>query len=184
MRDSFCATGRVVPLRNPARRAVVRRSGGPESVRPGALPVLVVAAAVLGFEIAYGAAPGDAVLYLAYEAGFVVIPGWLAYSCPDPPSRGPPLRQLAMGWALGYVLEILAFMLTASVAARGLFLAYPLVVGLPALAVMPPRPPAVPLDSALPPRSLRGCWRPSVLLRSPTSAWRTSRPRRSRARRA
>ena len=57
-----------------------------------------------------------------------------------------------MGWALGYVLEILAFMLTASVAARGLFLAYPLVVGLPALAVMRSRrPPAVPLDSALPP---------------------------------
>ena len=73
--DSFA--DRVVPLRNPARRAVVRSGLAPESVRPGALPVLVVAAAVLGFEIAYGAAPGDAVLYLAYEAGFVVIPGWL-----------------------------------------------------------------------------------------------------------
>ena len=129
------------------------RSGlaAPESVRPGALPVLVVAAAVLGFEIAYGAAPGDAVLYLAYEAGFVVIPGWLAYRALTRQAGGP-LRQLAMGWALGYVLEILAFMLTASVAARGLFLAYPLVVGLPALAVMRSRrPPAVPLDSALPP---------------------------------
>jgi hypothetical protein len=92
-----------------------------------AVPVLVVTAGALGLEVAYDVALGDALLYLAYELGFVVIPGWLAYrALSDRP--GGALRQLAMGWALGYVLEILAFMLTAATGTRDLFVAYPVLV--------------------------------------------------------
>ena len=120
-----------------ASRTIVR--GGPAAFgsvpRASALPALLVVATVLGFQIGYGVTPGDAVLYLAYELGFVLVPGWLAYRAliSEP---GGPLRQLAMGWALGYVLEILAFMLTSSLDVRGAFAAYPLAVGLPAMAVI------------------------------------------------
>jgi hypothetical protein len=124
------------------------------SVRRSALPVLVVAVGALTFEVVYGVALGDALLYLTYELGFVVLPGWLAYrALSDRP--GGALRQLAMGWALGYVLEILAFMLTAATGTRGLFVAYPLLVGAAAVATILRRrraPPSTPPDPAPPPR--------------------------------
>ena len=48
-----------------------------------------------------------------------MLPGWATYRVlsRDP---GGPLRQLAIGWALGYVLEILAFMATAATGTRPL----------------------------------------------------------------
>lgn len=92
-----------------------------------ALPALALAAGSLGLEVAYGAAPGDGVLFLAYEIGFVIVPGWLAYRALSR-QPGGALRQLALGWALGYVLGILAFMVTAATGTRGLFVAYPVVV--------------------------------------------------------
>ena len=105
---------------------------------------------MLGFEIAYGAAPGDAVLYLAYEAGFVVIPGWLAYRAL---TRQAGDRYGSSPWAgPSATCSRSSRSCSPPRSPRGLFLAYPLVVGLPALAVMRSRrPPAVPLDSALPP---------------------------------
>jgi hypothetical protein len=108
-----------------------------------------VAAAALTFELAYGVALGDALLYSVYELGFVVVPGWLAYRALSH-RPGGALRQLAMGWALGYVLEILAFMLTAATGTRGLFVAYPLLMGAAALAAIARRGPLARLRIATP----------------------------------
>jgi hypothetical protein len=87
----------------------------------------VVLAGSLAFEIAYGAPVGDALLYLAYEAAYVVLPGCVVYRALSG-RPGGALRTLATGWALGYVLEILAFMLTAATGTRPAFVAYPLLV--------------------------------------------------------
>jgi hypothetical protein len=97
-------------------------------MRRVAVPALIVLTGSLALEVAYGVSLGEALLYIAYELCFIVIPGWLVYLAL---SRRPggALRQLAIGWALGYVLEILAFMLTAATGTRGLFVVYPLVVG-------------------------------------------------------
>ena len=90
-------------------------------------PAALVVACALILEVAFGVSVGDTLLYAAYEAVFVVLPGWAAYrALTDRP--GGPLRQLAIGWALGYVLEIFAFMATAAVGARPLFYAYPAIV--------------------------------------------------------
>ena len=63
----------------------------------------------------------------ATSSCFVVLPGWFAYlALAD--RAGGALRQLAIGWALGYVLEILAFMVTAATGTRPLFFAYPVVI--------------------------------------------------------
>ena len=105
----------------------------------------------LGLETAYGADPGDAVLHLAYELSFVVLPGWLAYRACSP-RPGGALRQLAMGWALGYVLEILAFMLTAATDTRGLLVAYPLLVGAAAVGLIVRRSPLEVRPPSLEPR--------------------------------
>ena len=56
------------------------------------------------------------------------------------------MRQLALGWALGHVLEIAAFMLTAATGTRGLFAVYPLCVGAAALATMARRRRASPIS--------------------------------------
>jgi hypothetical protein len=86
---------------------------------------LVVLGAAL--ELAYGAHLGDVSLYAAYELGFVLLPGVLAVRVLRP-TTGSLLPTLAFGWALGYVLEVLFFNLTAAIGARDLFLAYPIVV--------------------------------------------------------
>jgi hypothetical protein len=89
---------------------------------------VAVIAALLAWEIGYGVSLEEALLYLGYELCFVVVPGWLAYlALAERP--GGALRQAAFGWALGYVLEILAFMLTAATGTRPLFAVYPLIVG-------------------------------------------------------
>src|SRR4051812_20741668 len=94
-------------------------------------PALAVGVVAACLELGYGVGLGDFLLYLGYESLFVVLPGFLVYRALS--SRpGPALRQLAIGWSLGYALEILAFMATASTGSRPLFAIYPLVVGIPA----------------------------------------------------
>lgn len=84
-------------------------------------------AVTLALECAFGASLGDALIYAGYEGAFVVVPGCLVYAALSDRSDSS-LRVLAMGWALGYVLEVLAFVLTAATDRRGLFAIYPVVV--------------------------------------------------------
>ena len=55
---------------------------------------------------------------------------------------GPPLRQLAMGCALGYVLEIIVFLLTAATGTRRLLVLYPLVISAVAVGSLPTASPS------------------------------------------
>lgn len=96
-------------------------------MRTVALPVLAVAAVALGMPVGYGAPVGDVLLYAGFELCFVVLPGWAAYRLLVSESGGP-LRQVALGWALGYVLLIVAFIATAATGTRPLLYVYPLVV--------------------------------------------------------
>jgi hypothetical protein len=82
-----------------------------------------------------GVRPDELVRYLAYEAVFVVGPGWLVLRAiaPGVLSRA---WQLALGWPIGLTLEILAFSLTAEVGLRDLFFAYPVLVAVPAAIVL------------------------------------------------
>ena len=91
-----------------------------------ATAALLPLAAMVAFQVGYGAGIGDSLLYMGYELGFVLIPGCVAFRALRGPGSG--LVTLAFGWALGYVLEILAFNLTAALDARFLLLLYPLVV--------------------------------------------------------
>lgn len=72
------------------------------------------------------------VRFVAYEAAYVVAPGTLAYVLLTG-ARRVGARQLAVGWALGYALEIAAFCATAAVSARGAFSFYPIVTAILAL---------------------------------------------------
>ena len=74
---------------------------------------------------------GSSLLYLGFLAGWVILPGVLIYRAlvPDP---GGPLRQLAIGCALGYVLGAFAFMITAAAGIRPVLDFYPLIAGIPA----------------------------------------------------
>src|SRR5205807_2612480 len=71
--------------------------------------------------------------YVAYQAIFILAPGWLVYRWLRPGDGWAP-RRLAFSWAVGYALESGAFMLTAAAGVRWAFLAYPAVVAALALA--------------------------------------------------
>jgi hypothetical protein len=90
-------------------------------------PALLVAATVLALWLGSNVEVGQALAYAAYHAAFVLGPGLVAYAILAPGSRAP-LRWLSLGWALGYVLEIAAFMVTAAFGVPDLFAAYPVVV--------------------------------------------------------
>jgi hypothetical protein len=98
--------------------------------RPLAAPLAALAAFAVGLWLVTGVRPGEIATYVTYEFTFVFLPGWLVYRAFSPP-RGR-LRELVFGWTLGYLLEILAFLLTAELAARTLFSVYPILVGVPA----------------------------------------------------
>src|SRR4051812_2071499 len=93
-------------------------------------PALAVAAFVVFLWLVTGVRAGEIVVYVTYEFTFVLLPGWLVYRAFSPP-RGR-LRELVFGWTLGYLLEILAFFVTASLGIRGALPLYPILVGVPA----------------------------------------------------
>jgi hypothetical protein len=67
--------------------------------------------------------------FVPYELGFVFLPGWCVYcALVRDASR---LRQLVLGWSLGYLLEIFAFFVTAQFGVRTLFDLYPVIVVVP-----------------------------------------------------
>ncbi len=99
----------------------------------GAASVLVAATA-LSLWLAGGVRIDEIARYVAYELGFVFLPGWLVYRALVARPAGR-LREIVFGWSLGYVLEILAFFVTAASGARSAFYVYPAVVGVPAVLV-------------------------------------------------
>lgn len=98
-------------------------------------PAAAVAAALIAFEVGYGAELGTALLLLGYTLGYRIVPGWLLYRflASEP---GGPVKQLALGWVTGMALEIGAFMVTAALDVRWLFALYPLIVALPLVALL------------------------------------------------
>ena len=87
----------------------------------------LVVALVLEIWLLTGVALDQVVPFLGYELAFVALPGvavlWAL--------RGKPrgfLELIGLGMPIGFTLEILAFSATAAAGARTLFLAYPVVV--------------------------------------------------------
>jgi hypothetical protein len=96
---------------------------------------LVIATVASIIWLASGVRPGEIARFVPYELGFVLLPGWLVYRALVS-SPGGRLRQLVFGWSLGYLLEILAFVAALELGGRGLFVVYPVVVGLPAALIV------------------------------------------------
>ena len=90
-------------------------------------PVALVSAVAVTIWVVAGVALFDVVRFLGYEIVFVALPGaallWAVRG-----RRPDSLVAIAIGWPLGQTLEILAFVATAAMGARGLFSVYPLVV--------------------------------------------------------
>lgn len=90
-------------------------------------PWLGLGALCLAGLAAFGVPPEHAIRFFAYEAAFAFAPGWVAYRVLAPGDRSLA-RQIAVGWALGYGLAIVAFNITASLGVRELFVGYPVIV--------------------------------------------------------
>ena len=103
-----------------------------------AFPALAAFVGLVVLELAYGVPLDDLLVFLLYQAGFVLLPGCLLLAALSSRNDGP-LRALALGWGLGYILSILAFMLTAALGVRDLFLVYPILIIVIALALIRPR---------------------------------------------
>lgn len=91
----------------------------------------LVATTAVVLWLAFGVRGDEIGRFLAYELGFVLVPGWLVYRAVRS-EPGGMLQQLVFGWTLGYLVEIGAFATTAAIGTRELFFAYPLLVGVPA----------------------------------------------------
>jgi len=92
---------------------------------PALLVAGAVAAAVLGTWLGSGVAPSAVLRFVAFEALYVVLPGCLLYVLLSP-APGGRLRTLAIGWPLGYAMEVGAFASTAALHARGALTLLPL----------------------------------------------------------
>jgi hypothetical protein len=131
--------------------------------RRGKAPALLVTAVALAIWLLSGVPVADIAVFLAYEIGFVALPGaallWAVRG-----RRPGALATVCLGWPLGSALEILAFSATAAVGVRGLFLAYPvIVVGLSALIIWKRRTPEP--DAAVgTPMSSRLMWSAAVAM--------------------
>ena len=85
---------------------------------------------ILATEAAYGASPGEVLLYLGYIVVYLLGPGWLIYRTLLR-LRSGVAATVVMSWCLGFVFELIAFNLTAALDIRD---ALPLVG--PAFAVL------------------------------------------------
>jgi len=88
-------------------------------------PAAAVLVLTVGLWLGFGVSASDIALFLGYEVLFLLVPGWLLYVALSG-QRHSFLREVSVGWALGHVVEILAFALTASLGLRGWFPLYPL----------------------------------------------------------
>jgi hypothetical protein len=99
-------------------------------MRRGIAPgTLVVAVVLIGWHLT-GVQAFDIIRFLAYDIGFVAVPG-VALLWAVRGHRSTFLLSVALGWPLGQTLEILAFSGTAALGNRALFPLYPIVVLVP-----------------------------------------------------
>jgi hypothetical protein len=113
-----------------ARAAQAREAPSPKRAGfegSAAVLTVVIAAAVASLWLVSGVTASQMVRFVAYQALFVLGPGWLVYRWLRPGDAWG-LRRLAFSWALGYALECTAFVFTAAIGLRPAFLAYPAVV--------------------------------------------------------
>lgn len=89
------------------------------------IAVAVAVVALLATWLGSGVAPSVVARFAAFEALWVVLPGCLLYVLLSP-APGGRLRTLAIGWPLGYALEVGAFALTAALNVRGALALLPL----------------------------------------------------------
>jgi hypothetical protein len=91
------------------------------------VPVAIVAAVCFAAWLAFGVSLTDVLLFTGYALAFNLLPGCAAFVAVARPA-GFGVRELAVGWGLGYALESGAFVLTAATGHRGLLPLYPVVV--------------------------------------------------------
>jgi hypothetical protein len=96
-------------------------------LRRGLGPVVLVAAVVVATWLITGVTADEVIRYVGYEIAFVAAPG-MALLHALRARRPGVLATIALGWPLGQALEILAFSATAATGLRPAYLAYPLVV--------------------------------------------------------
>jgi hypothetical protein len=97
-------------------------------------PLGAVGVVAVAVWLATGVHVGELLAFAAFQAVFVVGPGLLVVRLLR---RGDtPLTSVALGWPLGYALELAAFALTATVGARWLFFAYPVLVAVVAIPLL------------------------------------------------
>jgi hypothetical protein len=98
----------------------------PEMSRSGRLPAVMLGVIVIAATwLLSGVPPRSSALFVGYELVYVLLPGCLLYALLAPSLSGW-LRTIAVGWPLGYALEIGAYALTASLHARFAFAFLPL----------------------------------------------------------
>jgi hypothetical protein len=96
-------------------------------LRRGLGPVALVAAVVVATWLITGVTVDQVIRYAGYEIAYVAAPGAaLLWALRE--RRPGVLATIALGWPLGQTLEILAFSATAASGLRGLYLIYPVVV--------------------------------------------------------
>jgi hypothetical protein len=86
--------------------------------RPARWPaVLLIPCALAGTWLLSGVGAGVVARFVVFEAFYVLLPGCLLYVLLSP-APGGWLRTVAIGWPLGYALEVGAFALSAALGAR------------------------------------------------------------------
>jgi hypothetical protein len=90
-------------------------------------PALLTLASLIGILAASGVTLAQSATYLAYEAVYILVPGWLCYftfgdrNCPF-------VKQIAVGWGVGYALETLASIAFSACGKSRLFWTYPILI--------------------------------------------------------
>lgn len=87
---------------------------------------MVAGIALCGAWLLTGVRLTEIILFVAYEAGFVLVPGMVLYVALNGARRPGLLEHLVLGYALGLALELAMFTLTATLGHRGWLVAYPI----------------------------------------------------------
>lgn len=92
------------------------------------LPIVIVVSFIVSEWLIFDVSLRNAFVFIGYELGFLLVPGVLLYIVISG-RTALGLEQVALGWALGYALELAAFIATAASGERSLFPFYPIVIG-------------------------------------------------------